>query len=209
VAPAVAPAPGIRERLEAIAFAPPPIDGDRGLPPVDRAILDVEPRGPGLALQLAPAFGVAGRLSAVAFRAGTAILYEGPVRPGLAADLPAIMLADPVGPLGALPPGSELAAAIANAEADTVLLASRDLLRLLGVWHPRPTEVDVTVPVQVLQSGDARRALVIPLSGQDATQLSPDTYRLNLRLVRKRWETTDPVDDLNTYDESATLLLAL
>jgi hypothetical protein len=208
VAPSASQAPGIRERLQAIAFAPPPIDGGRGLPPVDQAILDVAPRGHGLALQLAPAFGAAGRLSAIAFPSGTPILYEGPVRPGLAAGLPAIMLADPVGPLGALPAGSELPDAIANAEADTVLLASEDLRRLFGVWPPHPTEVDVAIPVEILQSGDARRALVIPLSGQNATPLSPDTYRLSFRLVRKRWETTDPVDALNTYDDSATLLLA-
>ena len=48
----------------------------------------------------------------------------------------------------------------------------------------------VQVPVQVLQNGDGRRALVIPLAGSGAKALSPGRHRLTFRLTRTRWQTT-------------------
>jgi hypothetical protein len=118
------------------------------------------------------------------------------------------MLAERVGLLEAPPPGSELIAALAHAAPGEVFLASSDLMRLLGWWQPSgPAFVDV--PVQVLQSGDARRAIVVPVAGAQATALPPGSYQMTLALVRKRWQTTDPADATNTYQSSATLLLEL
>jgi hypothetical protein len=204
-----APGRGIRERLEALALEPPADDRGRTLPPPEEAIIDVVPLGRRLLLRLAPAFAQAGRLAVIALETRGATLYEGLARPGPAAGQPAMMAADPVGPLVSLPPGTELRDAIGQAPQGTLFLTSIDLRLLLGVWQPLGGEVDVTVPVQVLQNGDARRAILVPLDGFNAAPLSPDRYRLSFTLVRKRWQTTDPVDELNTYEGSATLVLDL
>jgi hypothetical protein len=83
-----------------------------------------------------------------------------------------------------------------------VLLASRDLLDLVGRFRIHPGDVDVPVPVEVLQSGDARRALVIPADGGP---FETGPHRLTLSLSRRRWPTTDPADDVNTYQGTATI----
>ena len=179
-----------------------------GAPPPRSVILDVTPVGPNLALKLAPALGQAGRLSVIAVEGPTRILYSGLVRPGLFRGQPATMPAERVGLLEAPPPGSELIAALAHGAPREVFLASSDLMRLLGWWQPSgPAFVDV--PVQVLQSGDARRAIVVPVAGAQATPLPPGSYQMTLALVRKRWQTTDPAGAPNTYQSSATLLLEL
>ena len=136
-------------------------------------------------------------------------LYRGPVIPPLVAGKPAVMRAEPVGPLPHPPAGSELPAALAGAEPGTVLLVTNDLMGLLGRGRLQPADADVEVPVQVLQNGDGHRALVIPLAGSGATPLSPGRHRLTFRLTRERWPTTDPTDDLSTYVREATIALDL
>jgi hypothetical protein len=120
-----------------------------------------------------------------------------------------VMRAAPAGPLPHPPAGSELPAALAGAEPGTVLLVTNDLMRLLGRDRLQPSDTDVQVPVQVLQNGDGRRALVIPLAGSGANALSPGRHRLTFRLTRTRWQTTDPANELNTYAREATIALDL
>lgn len=104
---------------------------------------------------------------------------------------------------------SELVEALADADPGTVLLASKDLRRLLGRWSGQPLEVDVPIDVRVLQNGDGRRALVIPVVSAATPGLAAGPHRLTLTLSRRRWDTTDPVDELNTYAREATLALDL
>ena len=138
------------------------------------------------------------------------LLYRGLVHAPIVEGKPAILLAEAVGPLPPhLPAGSELVAALADAEPGTVLLTTDDLVHLLGLRRPQPPDVDVPVPVAVLQNGDGRRALVVPLSGTTATTLEAGPHRLTLALSRRRWETTDAPDALNTYAQEATLSLDL
>jgi hypothetical protein len=214
--------PSIRGRLEALA-AEPALTGrgtmpggrapegevpDGGvLPPPEDAILDVRPAGTDLALELSPALGGAGRLDVIAIEPTGRVLFTGMVRPGALPRQPATMLAQRVGLLGALPAGSELTGALAHATAGMVFLTTTDLMRLIGVWPPGPT--DIPIPVQMLQSGDARRAILVPLAGPQATTLAPAQYRITLALLRKRWQTTEPADALNAYQSSTTLLLDL
>ena len=212
--PVVSTGPRSRSRridLDRLTVAPAREDGRRGLPSLDDAILDVQPIGDDLRLLLDPAFANAGELSVVLVGPGqSAELYRGLVRVPIVRGRPTILHAERIGPLpGRLPPGSEVADALADAESGTVLLATNDLLDLLGHRRPQPTEVDVQIPVQVLQSGDGLRALLIPLSGTDATALTAGPHRLVLNLSRRRWETTAPPDELNTYARQATLMLDL
>jgi hypothetical protein len=210
VPPPLPPGPvrSLRERLEGLVAAPTqPVQPRLPLPGVDETILDVEVLPAGLRLTLHPALANAGELAVAAVdEGGTAQLFRGLVRPGFLPGQPALMLAHPEGPLPGLPPGSELLPELGGAVPDTVLLASRDLLDLLGRFHIQPGDVDVPVPVQVLQSGDARRALVIPADGGP---FAAGRHRLTLHLSRHRWPTTDPADDLNAYQGEATVPLDL
>ena len=205
------PAGSLRDRLAGLVEAPVrpvrPVRPHRPLPGVDETILDVEVLPAGVHLTLHPALANAGELAvAVVDEGGTAQLFSGLVRPGFLPNQPAQMRAHPQGPLPALPPGSDLLPELSGAVAGTVLLASRDLLDLLGRYRLPPGDVDIPVPVQVLQSGDARRALVIPADGGP---LEAGSHRLTLRLSRRRWPTTDPADTLNAYQGEATVPLDL
>ena len=140
---------------------------------------------------------------------GLATLYRGLVRPPFLSGNPAILQADPVGPLGPLPAGSDLVAELAAAVPGAVLLASDDLVDLLGRWGGQSLEVDVDIDVQMVQNGDGRRALVVPVIGIATPGFAHAPHRLTLALTRKRWETTDAPDELNTYAGSATLSLDL
>lgn len=181
-----------------------------GLPPVDQTILDVELIDGDVRLWLHPALANAGRLAIVVVDAGgQADLFRGLVRPPFLSGNPAILQADPVGPLGQLPAGSDLAAELASAQPGAVLLASNDLVDLLGRWGGQPLEVDVEIDVQIIQNGDGRRALVIPVIGIATPGFANAPHRLTLSLARERWETTDAPDELNTYARSATLSLDL
>jgi len=208
--PPLPPGPirSLRDRLEALVATPlRPVQPRLRLPGVDETILDVEVLPAGLRLTLHPALANAGELAVAAVdEGGTAQLFRGLVRPGFLPGQPALMLAHPEGPLPALPRGSELLPELAGAVPDTVLLAARDLLALLGRFHIQPGDVDVPVPVQVLQSGDARRALVIPADGGP---FEAGRHRLTLHLSRRRWPTTDPADDVNAYQGEATVPLDL
>ncbi len=200
------PARPLRDRLEEIVTAAPrPARAHPKLPGVDEAILDVEVLGTDLRLSLHPALANAGELAVAAVDDSSAVhLLRGLVRPGFLPRQPALMLARGQGPLPSpLPAGSELTAELAGAAPGTVLLASRDLVDLLGRFHSRPGDVDVPVPVQVLQSGDARRALVIPADGPFAA----GRHRLTLRLSRRRWPNTEPADGTNSYQREAALPL--
>ena len=148
------------------------------------------------------------KLAAVAVPdSGPPQLYGGTVRPGIGPDAPCFLSAALVGPLPRqLPPDSELPAALAGAEPGTVLLATTDLVTLLGRRRRAPEDVDVPIAVRMLQNGDGRRALLIPT---DTAPLESGRYRLTLRLSRRRWVTTEPPDDVNTYAREATLSLEL
>jgi hypothetical protein len=192
-------------RAGALPLAPGPV-----LPPVDETILEVEVVGDDVRLWLHPALANAGLLAVVVVDAnGDGALYRGLVRPPFLPGNPAILQAAPVGPLGQLPPGSELAAELAGAQPGAVLLASKNLLDLIGRWSGQPLEVDVEIDVQILQNGDGRRALVIPVIGIATPGLTSGPHRLTLALSRARWQTSEAPDALNTYARSATLSLDL
>ena len=205
------PRESLIDRLEQVANAGAlPLIPRPALPPVDETILDVEVIDDDVRLWLHPALANAGRLAAVVVGAGgDAQLYRGLVRPPFLSGNPAILQADPVGPLGQLPAGSDLVAELATAQPGAVLLASDDLVDLIGRWGGQPLEVDVEIDVQILQSGDARRALVIPVIGIATPGLAAGPHRLTLSLSRARWQTTDAPDALNSYARSATLSLDL
>jgi hypothetical protein len=62
------------------------------------------------------------------------------------------------------------------------------------------------VAVRVIQDGSGRRALLIPMSSAAVpVALGAGTYRLTLALDRARWATTAPADDVNRYQDSATI----
>ena len=73
----------------------------------------------------------------------------------------------------------------------------------------RPRFTYEAVDVRVLQDGTAHRALVIPVAGSAAKKLSPGAYRMTFAIDRKRWQTTEPPDDLNRYHKTTTLSLVL
>jgi hypothetical protein len=201
----------LAERLEQVARAGAlPLVPIPGLPPVDETILDVEIVEDDVRLWLHPTLANAGRLAVVVVDAGgDAALFRGLVRPPFLPGNPAILQAASAGPLGQLPAGSELAPELAHAQPGAVLLASKDLLDLIGRWTGQPLEVDVEIDVQILQNGDGRRALVIPVIGIATPGLDTRPHRLTLSLTRKRWQTTDAADETNTYARSATLALDL
>lgn len=175
-------------------------------PSVDDAIIDVEVDEDSLRLQLDPALANAGELAvAVVVETGPLDLYRGIVRPPWLRGQPAILAASRVGPVGHFPPLSDLATELPTAQPGTVFLLSTDLMDLIGRWDMLPVDVDVPIDVRIVQSGDARRALVIPVAGNAAAVLPAGPYRLTLSLARKRWETADPADDINSYARSVTV----
>jgi hypothetical protein len=202
------PGRGLGDRFASLARQPLSAAPLRsGRPSVDETILDVEILAGALRLRLHAALANAGELAvAVVAADGSVDLYRGTVRPPWLRGQPPILHAAAVGPLaGHLPPGSDLAAELSTAQPGAVFLVTTDLIELVGRWGGRPLEVDVPVDVALLQSGDARRALVIPLAGGAAPGLATGPYRLTLALNRKRWETTESADDLNTYARSVTI----
>jgi hypothetical protein len=193
-------------RIESVArgrFQPAP---PRTLPGIDETIVDVEVAREGVRLTLHPALSAAGVLAVVAVDDDGARLFRGRVRPGPASGSPANLPAALVGPLPRLPRGNEVGAASRDAPSGTILLATDDLDTLLGRFTLLPTEVDVDVPVTVLQSGDGRRALVVRTDG---AHFVTGLHRLTLTLTRHRWDTTGPVDDLSTLRAEGTVSLVL
>ena len=199
------------DRLEQVAKAGvKPLAPTSGLPPVDEVILSVEVVDDDVRLTLDPALANAGAVAVVVVdEGGRAELYRGLVRPAFLPGRPAILQASPAGALGALPAGSELAPELARAQPGAVLLVSKDLLDLIGRWAGEALQVDVEIDVQVLQNGDGRRALIIPVLGSATPGLANAPHRLTLALSRKRWPTTDPADAVNSYARSTTIALDL
>ena len=174
-------------------------------PDPDRTILDVDVVRGGLRLTLDPALANAGALAVVAVgQGGDLRLLGGVVRPGFLPQSPAQLLARRTGAMPALPHGSELAPDLASPLPGTVLLATTDLVQLVGRFRMQPEDVDVPVPVQALQSGDGRRVLLIPTA---AAHFEPGSHRLTLTLSRRRWPTIDAPDATNTYQATATISL--
>jgi hypothetical protein len=205
--PAVPDGRTLADRLTTLARQPAsPVPVRGGRPSVDEAIIDVEVDRDELRLHLHPALADAGELAVVLNGAdGTLDLYRGIVRPPWLRGHPAILLAVGAGRIGHLPQGSDLTGELPTAQPGALFLMSSDLIDLIGRWDDLPVEVDLPVDVRVLQNGDARRALVIPVGGAAASALPSGPYRLTLSLARKRWGTTDPVDDVNSYERSVTL----
>jgi len=197
----------LAHRLTTIARQPElPLPVRGGRPSIADAIIDVEVDRASLRLQLHSSLANAGEVAVVVTTADGALdLYRGIVRPPWLRGRPAVLVAALVGPLGHIPPGSDLAAELQAARPGALFLLTSDLIELIGRWDMLPVEVDVPVDVRVLQNGDARRALVIPITGGAASVLPVGPYRLTLSLARKRWETTDPTDDINSYQRSVTV----
>ena len=62
------------------------------------------------------------------------------------------------------------------------------------------------VPVQIVQDGSARHALLVPMAaGGTPTGLNGGIYRMTLAIERARWVTTTPPDDTNRYQDGATV----
>jgi hypothetical protein len=102
---------------------------------------------------------------------------------------------------------SVLAEVFAEAEAGTVVLFTPDLSIILGLLYPWLE--DEPVDVRILQSGDGRRSLLVPIDGAASVGLTPGRYQLKLKLERQRWETIDPQDEINTYASEAVVSLSL
>ncbi len=206
--PPLVPDRPLRDRLATLAHEPPALVRPPRRPGVDDTILDADLIDGGIRLTLHHTLGNAGILSVIAVDdTGTAQLRRGRVRPGLLPGAPATLRAALVGPLPHVPLGAEVAHALAGAQPGLVLLTTNDLADLLGHILLQPgVEVDVDVPVQVIASGDSRRAIIVRANG---TQFATGAHRLALSLSRRRWETTDPADDQNTYAATVTLTLAL
>ena len=66
------------------------------------------------------------------------------------------------------------------------------------------------VPIQIIQDGSARHALLVPMAtGGMSVGLNGGTYRMTLAIERARWATTAPADDTNRYQDSATVSFRL
>ncbi len=205
--PPLAPDRPLRDRLATLAYQPPALRRPPGGPGVDDTILDADLIDGVIHLTLHHRLGNAGILSVVVVDdSGTVQLHRGRVRPGLLPGAPAFLPAALVGPLPHVPLGAEVAHALAGAQPGLVLLTTNDFAELLGDILLQPVEVDVDVPVQVIASGDSRRAIIVRTNG---TPFATGAHRLALSLSRRRWETTDPVDDQNTYAAVVTLILPL
>ena len=66
------------------------------------------------------------------------------------------------------------------------------------------------VPIQIIQDGSARHALLVPMAaGGMSVGLNGGTYRMTLAIERARSATTAPADDTNRYQDSATVSFRL
>lgn len=104
------------------------------------------------------------------------------------------------------PVSSLVTSKLAKLEEGAFALLRHDLQNIFDIFRPR--FVWTALDSNVLQDATGRRALVIPVSGSGALALGPGTYRLRFDLSRNRWETSDPHDDLNRYQRTATLILS-
>jgi hypothetical protein len=97
--------------------------------------------------------------------------------------------------------------ALADFPTGSIVAVTPDLSRILD-WF-RPHFVYDAIDVRVIQDGAARRAIVLPVSGGGVSPLPGGLYRLSFKLERRRWATTEPPDDLNTYRRETALQLNL
>ncbi|MFF7976901.1 hypothetical protein [Streptomyces sp. NPDC007905] len=65
------------------------------------------------------------------------------------------------------------------------------------------------IPLAALQNATGRRAILVPLDAQSATDLPPGTYRLTFTMHRRRWPTVQAPDTLNCYSRTVSLTLSL
>ena len=197
-------------RLERLGQYQPDSAGlsSEAVPPLEHAIRDAVPSARGIRVELDARLAGAGEVVVlVAEGDGTGRAYRGRVVPPSRASADfAILDAESEEALAQLG-GAVVGAALAEAPAGTVLLFTSDLTTLIGRfgWQFEDEPIDV----RILQNGDGRRALVVPVDGSGAIGLPSRRYRLTLTLARKRWETTDPEDELNTYESEGELSLSL
>lgn len=93
--------------------------------------------------------------------------------------------------------------AVAEMEEGAFALLRPNLQDILVIV--RPQYIWTTLSVTVLQDAAGLRALVLPASGGTLSPLASGTYRLRFILDRRRWETSDPPNDLNRYSRSSTI----
>lgn len=99
----------------------------------------------------------------------------------------------------------------APSQGQDALAIALDLVdrQVLGIvpWEPRgrPNTEWRDVPIDILQNGNATKALILPRTGA----FRPGNYRLSLRMHRKRYEVRMPVDDLAAYRAERELSFAL
>jgi hypothetical protein len=108
-----------------------------------------------------------------------------------------------------LPPGSGQGDPLtaAGLKKGTVLVADLQRAEVVAVFAPHYDFEPVEI--QVLQNGGATRAIVVPFSGGKAVALAPGVYRLDFAIDRKRWLTTDPPDETNSYRATASVTVTL
>jgi hypothetical protein len=189
------------ERLAALQPEPPP--AGEPAPAPEHVIHDVLETARGLRVELDSRVAGAGEVVAlVSDGDGGGKAFRGRIASRPVGD--AFLEAEPVEDL---PVADSVVESLAGAPPGTVLVLTSDLTTVIGhfgwEWEDEPVEVGV------LQSGDGRRAIVVPVNASGATGLPTRRYRLTLSLSRKRWETTDPADGLNTYKSTGELSLSL
>jgi hypothetical protein len=70
--------------------------------------------------------------------------------------------------------------------------------------------VETPVEVKVLQNGVSNKALIIPVDGAgNAVEVTDGQYLLRFQMTRKRWNTSDATDDLNTYERETSVTLRI
>ncbi len=98
--------------------------------------------------------------------------------------------------------------ALAALEPGAFALARADLKEILEIF--RHTFVWTSVPIRILQDASGTKALIFPVTTGGVLAPQPSgSYRLAFKLNRKRWETTDPENELNHYQGTAVISVTL
>ena len=98
--------------------------------------------------------------------------------------------------------------AVLKLKSGQVLVLDEKMLNVLGLY--RLQVIYAAVKTAVLQSADRTHMVIIPTGNAgNHRALEAGMYRLRFDLLRWRWDTTDPADDINQYSGSATLTLEL
>ena len=199
----------LAERIERLAQLPSRPDGGRERPPFQDGIPAAARSAHGMRIEVDPQLAAEGEVAVVISEPDAENrVFRGRVE-RTASGVTELTIDRTAGAAETAPSAAQgaLAEALAESAADTVLVLTADLATVLGSFTIRYQ--DDPVDVRVLQNGDGRRSLVIPVNGSSAVGLGPGRYRLTLKLQRKRWETTDAKDDVNTYEGEALLSLTL